>query len=149
MLKNRSSASGADFPGNSRSTAYLDWDNDGDLDIAVTNFQTPAVMLRNENEQVDNRWLTVRLIGDLAKKSSRDAIGARIIATGDDGLYVVREIQGGSGFLSQNPKEQHVGLGSATHVDLTIHWPSGDVQQVDHLPAGKRYVIREGEAPSS
>lgn len=149
MLMNRSSASGANFSGNSRSTAYFDWDEDGDLDIAVANFQSPAVMLRNENEQVDNRWLTVRLIGDQAKKSNRDAIGARIIATSDDGLYAVREIQGGSGFLSQNPKEQHFGLGSAAHVDLTIHWPGGDVQKVGHLPAGKRYVIREDEAPSS
>ena len=44
-LKNLSLRSGADFAGNSRSTAYLDFDGDGDLDIAVNNFQSPATML--------------------------------------------------------------------------------------------------------
>ncbi|MEE9607473.1 MAG: VCBS repeat-containing protein, partial [Myxococcota bacterium] len=48
-LKNVSSRSGADFAGNSRSTAYLDLDDDGDLDIAVNNFHAKAVVLRNDS----------------------------------------------------------------------------------------------------
>ena len=148
-LKNRSSASGADFSGNSRSTAYLDWDNDGDLDIAVANFHSKAVMLQNENEPGDRRWLKVRLVGDPTSNTNRDAIGARIIATNDEGLYVVREIQGGSGYLSQNPREQHFGLGQAATVDLTIYWPGGEVQHVQELAAGELHVIQQGKDAGS
>ena len=73
MLRNRSSASGADLPLNSRSTAYLDWDGDGDLDIAINNFQDAATMLRNNSQARGNHWIKVRLIGDPSRKTNRDA----------------------------------------------------------------------------
>ena len=50
-LKNVSPRSGADFAANSRSTAYLDFDEDGDLDIAVNNFHSPATFLRNDADK--------------------------------------------------------------------------------------------------
>jgi len=142
-LKNQSSRSGTDFSGNSRSTAYLDWDGDGDLDIAVNNFHTQATMLQNNSEALKNHWVKIRLVGDPNRNSNRDAIGARIVATNDTGLYLLREIQGGSGYLSMNPKQQHIGLGSAESVDLQITWPSGEVEEIQGLQADQSHTIEQ------
>ena len=147
-LKNRSSASGADLQRNSRSTAYLDWDNDGDLDVAINNFHDPATMLRNNSEALENHWVKVRLIGKPSRGTNRDAIGARMVATNDAGLYLLREVTGGSGYMSMNPKQQHFGLGRAGSLDLEIVWPNGEVQRVEGLRANRSYTIRQGAAPA-
>ena len=148
-LKNRSARSGADFASNSRSTTYLDMDRDGDLDIAVNNFQSPATILRNNAQQRGNHWLIVDLIGDPARRVNRDAIGARIVATTATGLRISREIHGGSGYLSMNPKRQHLGLGKAQSADLHITWPNGETQRVEGLRANHDYVIRQGHDPTT
>ena len=145
-LKNQSGRSGADFKSNSRSVAYLDWDNDGDLDIAINNFHDPATLLQNNSQLRGNHWIKVRLVGDPDRGSNRDAIGAQIEATSGDSLYLLREVQGGSGYLSMEPKEQHIGLGKANSVDLRITWPNGQVQDVMNLPANHCYLVDQAEA---
>jgi hypothetical protein len=72
-LKNASLRSGADFAANSRSTAYLDYDDDGDIDIAVNNFHAPATFLRNDADKRGRGWLKVRLVGDPERSSNADA----------------------------------------------------------------------------
>ncbi len=143
-LRNASARSGADFVGNSRSTAYLDADADGDLDIAVNNFHAGARFFRNDAEQRGGHWLAVRLVGDPSRGSNRDAIGARIVATTASGLRIHREIQGGSGYLSMNPKEQHLGLGGAQAADLRIVWPNGEEELLRGVAANRAYVVRQG-----
>jgi hypothetical protein len=142
-LKNVSGRSGADFLGNSRSTSYLDFDADGDLDIALNNFHGPAKLFRNDT-QSDRRWLKLRLIGDPKRATNRDAIGARILVTAGDGLRVLREIHGGSGYLSMNPKQLHFGLGSADAVHVQIVWPNGERQDLEGVAANRSYTVRQG-----
>jgi hypothetical protein len=144
-LKDESARSGADSPVNSRSTAYLDFDGDGDLDIAVNNFHSPALVFRNNAEERDLHWLKIRLIGDPSRGSNRDAIGARIVVTTDDRLHITREIQGGSGYLSMNPKQQHFGLGSSRSADVHIFWPNGEESKLDGLAANRSYTLRQTE----
>jgi len=152
-LKNASAQSGADFVGNSRSTAYLDFDGDGDLDIAVNSFHSPATLLRNnlrdhskaDFEPEGLNWLKLRLIGDPSRGSNRDAIGARILLTAEGGVRVVREIQGGAGYMSMNPKEQHFGLARAELADVQIVWPSGEEQTLRGLAANRTYTVRQGQ----
>jgi hypothetical protein len=144
-LKNVSGQSGADFTVNSRSTAYLDIDEDGDLDIAINNFHSPAILIRNDSDKEDRGWLKIRLIGDPERGSNRDAIGARILLTADDGLRVLREIHGGSGYMSMNPKQLHFGLDSAASVHLKITWPNGEQQELESVAANRSYIIRQGE----
>ncbi len=144
-LKNQSAQSGADFVGNSRSTAYLDFDADGDLDIAVSNFHSPAVILRNNANQRELHWLKIRLIGDPSRSSNRDAIGARIVVTTGDHLHMTREVQGGSGYLSMNPKQQHFGLGRSESADVHIIWPNGEQQKLEGLAANRSYTVRQAE----
>jgi hypothetical protein len=148
-LRNRSADSGADFVGNSRSTAYLDFDGDGDLDIAVNNFHASAKLFRNNSERHGRNWLKIRLVGDPDQGSNRDAIGARVVVTADGGLHQTREVQGGSGYLSMNPKQQHFGLGRAVSADVQIHWPNGEVQDLPGLGANRSYRVRQGVGSSA
>jgi enediyne biosynthesis protein E4 len=141
---NASEGSGADFVGNSRAAAYLDFDSDGDLDIAINNFHEPARFLRNNAERAGHHWLKVLLQGDPARGSTRDAIGARVVAGMPDGGRLWREVHGGSGYLSMDPKEQHFGLGRNERADLWIVWPNGEEQFVRDLPADRAYRIVQG-----
>jgi enediyne biosynthesis protein E4 len=142
-LKNRSGESGADFVGNSRSTAFFDFDKDGDLDIVVNNFHSPATLLRNNADQNGHHWLKLRLLGEPEKGSNRDAIGARIEMKPKGGLPNSRIVQGGSGYLSMNPKEQHFGVGSAQFVDVTVTWPNGEKQDFPGLATDRAYTISQ------
>jgi hypothetical protein len=142
-LRNRSRGSGADFLGNSRSTAYLDYDADGDLDIAVNNFHARATLLRNDAPK-HGGWLKILLVGDPLQGVSRDAIGARLIASSADGLRAYREVQGGSGYLSMNPKQQHFGTGTSSSIELEILWPNGETQIVSDLDVDASYRISLG-----
>ncbi|MGR9098968.1 MAG: FG-GAP-like repeat-containing protein [Gammaproteobacteria bacterium] len=140
-LQNVSAQSGADLLGNSRSVAFLDYDNDGDMDMILNNYHGPAVLYRNNAERLGNNWLKLKLVGDPGKKSNRDAIGARILATKDDGHTVWREIQGGIGYLSLHPKRQHIGLGKQDEVELTVRWPNGETATYKNVSVGRSYLI--------
>lgn len=140
-LRNRSRGSGADIEVDSRGAAYLDYDNDGDLDIVINNYQEPATFLRNLSEKYDNNWLKVRLIGDPEQRSNRDAIGATMFATTPSGNRIWRAIQGGTGYLSHHPKVQHFGLGSEQTVDLKIVWPNGEISEHRGLEANQLHTI--------
>jgi hypothetical protein len=89
--------------------------------------------------------LKIRLIGDPSRGSNRDAIGARIVVTTNDRLRVTREIQGGSGYLSMNPKEQHFGLGRSESANVHIIWPNGEQQDLENLAANRTYTLRQSE----
>jgi hypothetical protein len=129
--------------GNSRSAAYLDLEGDGDLDMAVNNFHAPAKVFRNDAEKKGN-WLKVRLIGEPGRGSNRDAIGATIELVAGP-VVLVREIQGGSGYLSMNPKQQHFGLGQAQKADVRVTWPNGEQQQFTGLAANRAHTVRQGD----
>jgi hypothetical protein len=143
-LVNVSAESGADFAANSRSTAYFDLEGDGDLDIAVNNFHGKATILRNDARR-QGGWLKLHLVGDPERGTSRDAIGARISVISPDGARRHREVQGGSGYLSFNPTQQHVGLGGFATADARITWPNGDVQTVTGLAANAAYEVHQGQ----
>ena len=143
-LRNRSAQSGIDFHGNSRSTAYLDVDGDGDLDVAISGFHESARLFRNNTEKRRLNWLKIRLVGDPELGSNRDAIGGHIVVTTEGGLRQSREVQGGSGYLSMNPKQQHFGLARADSADVRIVWPNGEVQILRGVAANRSHTVRQG-----
>lgn len=144
-LVNVSAASGADFASNSRSTAYFDLEGDGDLDIAVNGFHAPATILRNDTGERGGGWLKLQLTGDPERGSNRDAIGARVRVDTPDGTRRHREIQGGSGYLSSNPKQVHVGTGSFDRADVHITWPNGDQQHLEGLETNRQHAVSQAE----
>ncbi|HVR43553.1 MAG TPA: CRTAC1 family protein [Thermoanaerobaculia bacterium] len=144
-LVERSSESGADLLGNSRSVAYLDADGDGDLDMIVNAFNGPATFYRNNAESRGNHWLAIRLVGDPEKGVTRDAIGARLIVDGETHRGLWRAVFSTIGYLSVHPKEQHFGLGRDESADLTVIWPNGERERFEGLAADRRYRIVQGE----
>jgi len=124
----------------SRGLVSADIDNDGDLDLLVTNNGQRADLLRNDGDR--GRALLVRLIG---RQSNRDGIGARVLMTTSTRTQM-REVKAGSSYLGQNELRQHFGLGSSTIVDrLEVKWPSGGVDVARNIAADHIVSIREGE----
>ena len=112
--------------------------------LRSTTPQSQATILRNNAQQRGNHWLMIRLVGDPGRRTNRDAIGARLVASTPTGMRITREIHGGSGFLSMNPKGQHFGLGKAQSADLHITWPNGERQLIKGLAANRVYTVRQG-----
>lgn len=143
-LQNMSRQSGADLLSNSRSVAYLDYDNDGDLDMLLNNYHEAAVLYRNNAELLAGNWLKIKLIGDPGQGTNRDAIGAKIVVTdAQTGLQVWREIHGGSGYLTMHPKRQHFGLGDRQRVDVVVEWPNGKTSVFKRIETNRSYTVRQ------
>lgn len=131
---------GIDLATDGRGVAYLDYDNDGDLDVVVVGHRQYATLLRNDYGQ-NNNWLQVALVGT---KSNRQGVGARVTVT-TGSKKQIREVRAGGGFLSSSSVPPAFGLGKATLVDeLTIRWPSGIVQTLKNVAVNQRLRVVEG-----
>ena len=129
----------------SRGLAAGDIDNDGDLDLLVTNNGQTPELLRNVGGNRRN-GLLLRLVG---RKSNRDAIGARVRVIAG-GKTQVREIKAGSSYLAQNDLRVHVGLGATTQVDrIEVRWPGGGTEVVQNVTANQIVTVVEGEGLTS
>jgi hypothetical protein len=113
-----------------RGAAFGDYDNDGDVDIAVVNMNDPLSLLQNGSAP-QHHWLGLRLIG---RESGRDALGSRVTVTAGD-LRQIREVKSGSSYLSQNDLRLLFGLGTRNKVDrVEIRWPTGKEQVLEGVP---------------
>ncbi len=127
-----------------RGLAVGDFDNDGDVDIAMVSQLGPLTLFRNDGGN-SNHWLTVRLEG---VRSNRDAIGARVTVVTAAGRQT-QWVRSGSSYCSHSDMRLTFGLGSATRVlRLEVLWPSRHVQHHDHLTADRFYWVREGDDPA-
>jgi hypothetical protein len=128
--------------GDSWSTAWGDYDNDGFLDLFVGNIEGTSFLYHNNGN--DNHWLKFRLIGT---RSNRAAIGAkvRVHATiNGQSFWQMREVAASDGYMGQNSLHVHVGLGDATNADLVrIEWPSGTVQELPNVASKQFLTVTE------
>ncbi len=125
----------------SRGVAFLDYDNDGRIDIAVNNQNDPPLLL-HKISTFQSQWVTIRALGT---RSNRDGIGARIQVLAG-GRKRIDEVQSGGSYLSQNDLRVHFGLGEATRIDLLeIYWPSGATDKLEGLPVDEFLTIEEGK----
>jgi hypothetical protein len=129
---------GLTTPRVSRGSAIGDLDNDGGLDVVINNLDAGPTLARNVGGGAAGHWLKVRLIGDPAKKTSRDAIGSVVFVTAG-GVRRRGEVASGRGQISQSDLRVHFGLGGQTAVSkLEVRWAGADavtytVDRVDTL----------------
>jgi len=135
----------------SRGLAIGDLWNDGRLSAVISNMNAPPSLLVNDLRTA-NHWIAFHLIGASmlrtpetgAKRSSRDAIGARITMKAGARLFV-DEVRSGSSYDSNSDMRVHFGLGSATKLDsVQVRWPSGLAEQFDNLAVDSIHTLKEG-----
>jgi hypothetical protein len=122
---------------------WADYDSDGDLDLYLANYEGVNRLYRNDTAVPrggGNHWLLVDLVGT---ESNRAGIGARVRCIAGE-LSAIREISGGSGFLSQSSLTVAFGLGNAPIVQtLEVQWPSGNVQTLENVAVDQRITVTE------
>jgi hypothetical protein len=125
-----------------RGLALGDFNNDGAIDVLITNNDEAPVLLRNEIGS-HNHWLGLRLIG---KKSNPDAIGARVTYQAGD-LKRTRMKVGGGSYLSSHDPRVVLGVGKRPKLDwMEVKWPqpSGLVERFTNLPIDRYITVIEG-----
>jgi hypothetical protein len=130
-----------------RGLAVGDLDGDGRLDAVINNIDSKPTVLRNVTRQAGH-WLSLRLIGDVSKKSPKDAVGAiAYVTTGK--LRQRQDVVSGAGYASQNDARLHFGLGAATKIDrLEIVWPDATRETVNVPGVDRVLTITEGKGVS-
>ena len=111
-----------------RGSAVADFDNDGDLDVAINSIGGPLALLRNEG--ATGHWLEVQLEGFHP--------GAVVTVTLPDGRELTREVRAGGSYLSSEDPRSQFGLGDARRVTkLVVRWPGGQETVLEDVAADR------------
>lgn len=122
-----------------RGASYADIDNDGDLDIVISQIGGKPVLLRND-QRLGHHWLRVRLVGDT---TNRDGIGAWVEAA-TASHHQRRLVMPTRSYLSQVEMSVTFGLGEFAIVDrLWVHWSDGSVQELANVAADQLLVVKQ------
>jgi hypothetical protein len=125
----------------SRAAVFGDVNNDGGIDILVTNNNGPARLLLNT---VPDRghWITLRLEGVC---SNRSGYGSVVELIGKDGTSVQRWVRADGSYLAANDPRVHFGLGKTSEASrIQIRWPAGGCESWDQIALDRIVTLREG-----
>ncbi|MFS4455947.1 FG-GAP-like repeat-containing protein [Maribacter sp. 2304DJ31-5] len=143
----RSIAEGMAEENRARGMAYGDFNNDGKIDFSVANIKVDqandgkALLYINEGD-FENNWVRIILEGTTSNKS---AYGSNVVVSAN-GRSFVKELTGGSSYLSSHSNVVHFGLGDIETIDeLVISWPGNRKEVFTNLKVNRTYkIIEEG-----
>lgn len=126
----------------STGAAVADLDNDGDLDLVVSNKNKISQLFLNPSNS--QHYIKLVLQG---VTSNRDAIGAHIFFYSNidsaQSLLGLRVVESNSAYLSSRTTAVYYGCGTRKKIDIKIIFPSGNVKIVKNLLSGHSYSISE------
>ena len=123
-----------------RGVALEDLDNDGRIDVVISNSRRLPVVLKNESEN-GNHWLHLKLQG---VKVNRDAVGARVTVTAGD-LVQIDEVHSGRSYQSHFGTRMHFGLGEHDRIDsIRVRWPGGFTEEWRDIKPDQILTLTEG-----
>ena len=132
----------------SRSLASFDYDNDGDLDLLISNFDSNLFLY--ENKSVDTyfnnddqvKWIKVKLKGTV---SNNDGLGSIVKIYPNNNIDQSR-LYHGSSYQNQSLQSIHFGLDNATSIDsLVVTWPNTGSQVYQNISVNTSITIIENE----
>ncbi len=125
-----------------RGAATGDFDNDGDLDIVVSNCGQQPILMRNDGGN-RNHWIAVKARG---RQSNRFGVGAKV-SVETEGRKQVKEISAAGSYLSSSDLRLYFGLGGERKVKrLEIIWPGGGKQTLTGVAADQTLLLEEANA---
>ena len=129
----------------SRGAAFGDIDNDGDIDIGVTNNNGPFRLLLNQ-VGASSHWVQIRLE---ASEGNRFGIGARVAVRRAGRKTLWRRVHTDSSYLSANDVRLHFGLGEEPEIEaIVVQWPDGSREEFNATAADILITLRQGTGSS-
>lgn len=122
-----------------RGLAIADFNNDGKMDLAVSNQLQRAQVYMNHSPN-DHNWLGIQLVGT---ESNYQAIGSKVELTLRNNQVLKKQLQPLNGYSSQSDSRLHFGLRDQSIKSARVFWPSGKVQVFENLEINSYNLIHE------
>ena len=135
---------GLDEDAQTRTVVHGDYDNDGDLDLLMVNYDTIVTLYRNDVNN-GNNYLRIFLEG---VNSNKDGIGAKVKVKTPDGIAQYFEMKSGSNLGGGDEIAAHFGLGINTMVDtVEVSWLGGGTDTLTNVSINQTLFIVEAVSP--